>query len=300
MKRFIFLITSTILFSHVLFAQDGVPQKINFQGCLEASVNETAEVTFNIFSAGSENSLWDFTATVEPVDCFFTIVLGEEKSFPEDLFTTHGTLSIELTVNNEVQPERFPINSTPYTIRAHVADRANIADAVTVGSVTSTSIADGTITDADIGLDAAIAIAKLSGDAGFNYTIINTNLNQIPTTGETFILGSMEIIAPTDGYVFLMVSGYATFFGDKTLLSVGLAKSTPPIIMNVTNAGRIDGNGTLRYEQSISVIDVTQVSAGFNIFHAIAARYPDISNNNVILRNVRLVGIFLPKRYNEK
>ena len=89
-----------VLFSQTVFAQSGVPHKINFQGCLEDAANEMVAVTFRIFPEESGGlPLWENTRNVQPADCFFSVVLGEVEVLPEDLFSQNDALFLELIVN---------------------------------------------------------------------------------------------------------------------------------------------------------------------------------------------------------
>ena len=294
MKAYFLPLILIVVCSQSVFAQSGVPRKMNFQACLEDVTSEMVAVTFKIFPGESGGVLlWENTRNVQPVDCFFSIVLGELEAFPEDLFSENDALYLELTVNGSVQPERFPLNSTPYSMRAQIADhvKENVID--------SSSIMDGAITNEDISMDAALAIGKISGDVGLNYNIIGS-VNSVPITGQYEVLGSMELIAPGDGHVLLILGAQVRFFGDGTLLYLGLGKGEGVDVLNVSTAGNIDGTGTDRSRHSMSVMDVVPVSAGFNIFHVLTLRDPAISRHDLILDNVRLIGLFIPKRYNDQ
>lgn len=107
-------------------------------------------------------------------------------------------------------------------------------------------------------------------------------------------LGSVSFDALTSGEVLLLITGYAVFFGDNTVVDVGLSTSPSSIDLNFTRAGRQDGTGTLRYTEAFSVEVITPVNAGTNTFYATAQKESVFSANNVNLGDVYMVAIFFP------
>jgi hypothetical protein len=87
----------------------------------------------------------------------FTVLLGSQTPFPDALFETEDVLYLQVEVEDEVLT-RFQMTSTPYALRA------SVAEAVNPNAVTTEALADGAVTEAKIGAN-AITSAKVMNDA---------------------------------------------------------------------------------------------------------------------------------------
>jgi hypothetical protein len=159
-------------------------------------------------------------------------------------------------------------------------------------SVTTGNIVDGTITDSDISAGAGIAMSKVFGGPGIEFA--THGLIAASTTLTS--VGSITVSCPTSGYVLVMFSGNAIFFGDNTVLEVGVGVTTSSFA-EITEVGRLDGSGTLRYAHSFSVHMVFPVNAGNNTYFALTQIPALFSANGVNLDSLHLTGIFIPTRY---
>jgi len=165
------------------------------------------------------------------------------------------------------------------------------------GGVDSLQIADGSITDADINVAAAIAVSKLVGDVGFNFSANLTDLENIQP-GDLAIknMGDVTITAPTAGFVLVIHTGFIVFFGDATEIDVGSGTS-PTAFTDSIQLGRLDGESTNRFEIPYASVSVIDVDAGDNTFHALAQRNEVFDDNEVNIVPQNLVAIFIAKRY---
>jgi hypothetical protein len=167
-------------------------------------------------------------------------------------------------------------------------------DLVCSGCVDSTDIANGTILNDDINSAAAISPSKIFGDAGIDFLDIGS-VSNIPTN--VIVLGSIAINAPTSGFVFLFLQGFAVFFGEGTELIVGVSTLSTDFTLGAARTGRIDGTSTIRYEQNVIHLKVVSVSSGLNTFFAIAQKPSVFSAAQINLGDLKLGAIFIPKRY---
>ena len=196
------------------------------------------------------------------------------------------------TTNLNFTPATRPLS--PGVSTSEVADNAVTSIKIADGAVTSADVLDNSLTNSDISAAAAIAISKISGDAGVEFLNIGTVFN-IPTTVRN--LGSVSLTCPTSGFVLLFLSGTAIFFGDNTELQIGFGTTTSLVDLGSTSAGRLDGSGTLRYEHSLNAVAVATVNAGLNTFFANALKPSVFSANQINLGGVFLAAVFVPKRY---
>jgi predicted regulator of Ras-like GTPase activity (Roadblock/LC7/MglB family) len=162
-----FLISIVAAFSVLTIlttAAFAVPQTINYQGYLEDSggtpVNTTMSMAFAIYNAPTGGTpLWSETqGSVTVTEGAFSVTLGIANAI--DLpFDEQYYLGVNVNGDGEMTP-RAELASIPY------AFRANVADAVPDGVVTSAMIVNGSITDADISPTASIAASKIVQGAG--------------------------------------------------------------------------------------------------------------------------------------
>jgi hypothetical protein len=162
------------------------------------------------------------------------------------------------------------------------------------GSVTNSEIQDGTIFDADVSPSAAIAVAKIAGDTGYEVGGFWTNSNV--STGITS-LGSINVTVPGPGQVLLFMGGTALLEDDITL-TFGIGVSASAYVAS-SNVGFVGATGNTTSFHSLSrVVGYTVGSAGTFTFHALADKN-DISTNgnNASVSAVNLIAIYVPKRY---
>lgn len=126
--------------------------------------------------------------------------------------------------------------------------------------------------------------------------VVATNIGSaadIPTTVTE--LGSVTLEVPAAGSIVLVVTGHAIFFGDETIVEVGLSTTSTALDLHFTRVGRHDGTGTLRYVQSFRDVVVVPVSAGVHTFYATSFKESVFDTNIVTLDGVYLVATYYPE-----
>ena len=141
----------------------GVPSLINYQGRLtndltgKPVVDTLYEITFRIYddSILSTNLFWSEVNIVKTKQGLFSIILGKNDPVPDTVFSgAVRYLGIDILGQGEVLP-RKQIVSTPYAYQALSSDTAQHALTIADNSVTDAKIDDGSISFADIGINAA-------------------------------------------------------------------------------------------------------------------------------------------------
>ncbi|MGM0474528.1 MAG: hypothetical protein ACQERV_10310 [Bacteroidota bacterium] len=163
-------------------------------------------------------------------------------------------------------------------------------------SVTSDHIVNGTITNADISSGADIAPSKINGIPGIEYTGPETS--QSWTTGqyETKTLATITMTIPTAGYVLLIHSGVATFFGQGRRMYAGVGTSASTTTYDVM-LGYLDGSSGERFNIPYTASGVFSVTAGTRTFYATAHGSSTFDNANLNMTATSFSGIFFPIRY---
>ncbi len=131
-------------------AHAAIPQTVTYQGRLSQStgvpVNGTVTMAFSLYTVAQETEpptppLWTETHSVVVVQGLFTAILGASTLNPQPLtlpFDRPYYLGIRVGTDPEMTP-RQPFTSAPYALRA------NQADSVPSGSVTTETLADGAV-----------------------------------------------------------------------------------------------------------------------------------------------------------
>jgi hypothetical protein len=288
MKKLLFLLTLIAFMSVNVFGQ-AIPKQIDYQGVLKDAsgnlLNGDYAMTFKIYNNPTGGTaLWSEIQVINAAQGIFNAHLGSVTPITTVPFDRVHYLGITVGTGSELSP-RTKLTPSPYSFMT-----MDVMD----NSITTNKINDGTITNSDISNSAAISISKISGDAGIEYNNIGS-ASGITTTATN--LGSITINCPTSGYVLLMITGNAIFFGDNTIVNVGLSTSSSAINLNYARTGRHDGSGTLRYVNNFTTFDIVSVNAGSNTFYGVALKEVSFSTNTVNLGNLILTGIFIPKRY---
>lgn len=139
-----------------------VPRLISYQGSLvdgSFPASDTLSMQFDFYTQATGGSpLWTEERPAVAVDQGrFMVLLGSQTPFPDALFETEDVLYLQVEVESEVLT-RFQMTSTPYALRA------SVAEAVNPNAVTTEALADGAITEAKVGSN-AITSAKVVNDA---------------------------------------------------------------------------------------------------------------------------------------
>ncbi|CAN2047817.1 putative Secreted protein containing LamG-like jellyroll fold domain protein [Candidatus Magnetomoraceae bacterium gMMP-1] len=173
-KVFFSIIVTGLLLGLIPFMAYAVPNTVNYQGYLTDSggspVNGTVDLTFTIYNAEEGgNVLWTKEYIgVEVSDGNFSVNLGEDASFDENLFTNDDLyLGIKVGTDEEMTPRR-KFQTTPFAAQAKVAESlaegsVNAAQ-LQAGAITSDKIVDKAVNEAKID-DGAISEAKIMNGA---------------------------------------------------------------------------------------------------------------------------------------
>lgn len=167
-------------------------------------------------------------------------------------------------------------------------------------SVTSAKIVDGSILNADINSSAGISVFKILGDVGFEFRTWGSSFYGVPVNSSTVIdMGSISLTAPTSGHVVVWLSGYATFFGDRKTIAVGINTNNTSINEDASvDIGRLDGTGTLRFTEPFNAMGVFVISAGGNYnFYALVQGNTTFGAVSANVIPQTMTAIFIPKRY---
>lgn len=324
MKHFFYSFSLLLLLSFAIFGQ--APQTMSFQGvATDATGNNLADgnyqMIFKIYTSESGGGdIWNETQDVTVTDGIFNVILGEDNPLALP-FDTQYWLGVRIESDQELSP-RMRLTSSPYALSAAtVEDGAITQDKLAPGlslppggeaggdltgdfpnpsiannAITSEKIKNETIVDDDIDANAAIAISKLYGDVGVDWT----NFDSYPNLGTDIVsLGSVTITAPTDGYIVAYLTGGAVFFGDNTVMNIGISSTSTNYSLadGSVSLGRLDGSGTDRYYDNYSVMWAGAVIQGDVTLYAIANKISVFSAQTINLTAGKLTIIFIPKKY---
>ncbi|MBC8385868.1 MAG: hypothetical protein H8E57_10175, partial [Candidatus Cloacimonetes bacterium] len=124
------IIITIMIFVMISAASADVPSTVNLQGALKDEngepVNDTKIIQFLIYDNETSGSVvWsEYQNTVEIVDGIFSVELGSDTVFPEDLFQTEE-LFITFQLGGAEMSPRQQLLSVPY---ARVSDYANFTE----------------------------------------------------------------------------------------------------------------------------------------------------------------------------
>jgi hypothetical protein len=109
---------------------------------------------------------------------------------------------------------------------------------------------------------------------------------EIPSLGETppTRIAAVEINAPVEGFVFLMVTATVTIHGDSTACTLGWGMSEGSYDIHNTFVGILDGSGTQRRSFSATSSALLMVQPGNHTYYASASKssYWDAYNVGVV------------------
>lgn len=171
---------------------------------------------------------------------------------------------------------------------------------VSTGGITSAMILDGSILNADINTSAGISVFKILGDVGLEFRTWGSSFYSVPANSSTVInMGSISLTAPTSGHVIVWLSGYATFFGDRKTIAVGINTNNTSINEDASvDIGRLDGTGTLRFTEPFNAMGVFVISGGGNYnFYALVQGNTTFGAVSANVIPQTMTAIFIPKRY---
>jgi hypothetical protein len=117
----------------------------------------------------------------------------------------------------------------------------------------------------------------------------------LPTTATN--LGSVTVSCPSNGFIAVSLSGDAVFFGDSTVMDIGLGTAIAALDLATQRTGRQDGTGTNRYVQAFNVNAVVPCTAGDKQLFATAQKESVFATNSINLGDLFLQAQFFPKRY---
>lgn len=124
------IIITIMIFVMISAASADVPSTVNLQGALKDEngepVNDTKIIQFLIYDNETSGAVvWsEYQNSVEIVDGIFSVELGSDTDFPEDLFD-EAELWITFQLGGAEMSPRQQLLSVPY---AHVSDFANFTD----------------------------------------------------------------------------------------------------------------------------------------------------------------------------
>ncbi len=144
-----------------LTASAEVPQQVNYQGYLtDASGTSTDgdyQMVFSIYDVPTAGTaLWSEEQTVLVINGIYNVQIGQDPTgnpFPGNLFDGQRWLGVTVESDTEMTPRQV-LTSTPFAMRAEVAETVIDGSVSTVhisdNAVTGVKIADGTVTASDI------------------------------------------------------------------------------------------------------------------------------------------------------
>jgi hypothetical protein len=258
----IFLLAIWILASAAGRVTAAPPTVLSYQGNLATADQEAVDgvltFTFRLFDDAETGAvLWSETLTDVVVEAgHFSVLLGESTTFASEGLDFSIPYYLEIEVGGEVLTPRVPLTAAPYAMSADRLTPEAIGDGLALGAggvvsvqgVVSGMIVDGTIADADVAADAAIAPTKIAGTA--------VTLNGIETlTGKTL---DLPVIRVADS-ALTVVDNDAP---DRTLqLELGLLTPGAPRTLSVP-----DADGTLVLEHTEQSLTGKLLNADANTF----------------------------------
>jgi hypothetical protein len=118
--------------------------------------------------------------------------------------------------------------------------------------------------------------------------------NNIPTTVRN--CASVQLTAPSSGYVMVQCKAYAVTFGEDTTVILGVSTSSASLGES-TRAGVLDGTDTKRREFPMSTFAVFSASPGTRTYYCNAQKPSVFSARTVNLGDVYMTATFFPSRY---
>jgi len=193
-----------------------------------------------------------------------------------------GSVGSDEVIDNSLTSDDLAINSVA-------------AAELAPNSVYSTDISNGSILNEDISNSAAIAISKIVGDVGVEYTGPGSYVTWADGEYDTRVIRSVSITAPANGYIFIIHSGEALFFSENRTFEAGIGIGASPMFS--VEMGRLDGAGTDRYYVPYSVSCVIAVNAGTFTVNAFGFGNSTFDTGTARLFPESLIAFFIPKRY---
>ncbi|RCK74537.1 MAG: hypothetical protein IGBAC_1485 [Ignavibacteriae bacterium] len=143
-----------LIFSLSTFGQ--IPRLLSYQGVLTDSLGNpkpdgSYQITFRLYeSAVGGSSIWSEEKTLEIKRGLFSTILGDQNPFDADVkFDKQYWMSLQVASEPELSP-RIPLTAVGYSLNSLKADTAGLAITIPDGIVTTSKIADNSITSAKI------------------------------------------------------------------------------------------------------------------------------------------------------
>lgn len=133
-----------------------------------------------------------------------------------------------------------------------------------------------------------------AAQAGVAFSDIGTAFD-VPTN--VMNVGSVTLTCPSDGFVLLTLVGSAVFFGDNTVVDVGIGMTDADLDLHAARIGRQDGSGTGRYTHAFTSAAVASCTAGPTTFYANAEKSTAFGSTAVNLTRLYLIAHFVPQAY---
>jgi hypothetical protein len=146
----------------------------------------------------------------------------------------------------------------------------------------------GGITNALISPSAAIAVSKIFGDAGIEFSNPVVRVNLPNNSATPTVVSSITLTAPSAGTILLTVNGGVHLSDTHLLASLGIGLSQTAYA--VSHSQWADGSST-------AILPVSVGAAGSYTFYALANETDPTNAGTSWVTDVQLVGVFIPKRY---
>jgi hypothetical protein len=130
-------------------------------------------------------------------------------------------------------------------------------------------------------------------EAGIDW-VNEGSCSDIPTTVKN--CASVQLTAPSSGYVLVQCKAYAVTFGENTTVVLGVSTS-PTSLGEATRAGVLDGTDSKRREFPMSSFAVFSVSSGTRTYYCNAQKPSVFSARQVNLGDLYITATFFSSRY---
>jgi hypothetical protein len=130
-------------------------------------------------------------------------------------------------------------------------------------------------------------------EAGIDW-VNGGSCSNIPTTVKN--CASVQLTAPSSGYVMVQCKAYAVTFGENTTVVLGVSTSATSLGES-TRAGVLDGTDTKRREFPMSSFAVFSVNSGTSTFYCNAQKPSVFDAQTVNLGDLYITATFFPTRY---